>query len=71
MLIGIALAKDLIVTDQSHTKPVTVLQSVESGLDELNAGVATSDAAYSDSLMQRKWARFQFHSRSPVVLMLI
>ncbi len=51
MVEGIALAKDLVSTDQAHTQPLSVVsvpaglrqaahrraQSIESGLDELNA----------------------------------
>jgi len=36
MVEGINLAKDLIATEQSHSKPISVIQSIESGLDELN-----------------------------------
>eukprot|EP00656_Telonema_subtile_P024881 TRINITY_DN27038_c0_g1_i1.p1 TRINITY_DN27038_c0_g1~~TRINITY_DN27038_c0_g1_i1.p1 ORF type:complete len:259 (+),score=81.88 TRINITY_DN27038_c0_g1_i1:65-841(+) len=37
MVEGIALAKDLVSTDQAHTQPLSVVSSIESGLDELNA----------------------------------
>jgi len=33
---GITLAKDLIATEQLQSKPFSVIQSIESGLDELN-----------------------------------